>query len=114
MRSMVRLPTVGRHRDSAHQTSADIGIAPATCKSEARQISGHAPAGPIELKLRRVLPSANWPTYFHVDLVIHSARHRARENGLWRLGPVLPSSSTARPRPGTATSTSYELCRCWW
>src|SRR5215471_20732281 len=55
--------------------------------SEARQISGHAAAGPIELKSRRVLPSANSPTYFHVDLVIHSARYRVRENDYGGLVP---------------------------
>src|SRR5215468_3982967 len=64
-------------------------------------ISGHAAAAPIELKSRRVLPSANSPTYFHVDLVIHSARYRVRENdygGLVRVAELVDRTPTSRNR----------------
>src|SRR5215813_12905779 len=72
-------------------------------------ISGHAAAAPIELKSRRVLPSANSPTYFHVDLVIHSARYRVRENDYGGLVPCCRACGPHAhvPEPLRRLFTSY-------
>src|SRR5262249_6010946 len=66
-------------------------------------ISGHAAAAPIELKSRRVLPGANSPTYFHVDLVIHSGRYRGGRMTMaaWaRVAELVGRTPTSRHRYG--------------
>src|SRR5215471_17758709 len=114
MRSMVRLPTVGRHRDAAYQASPKYRGCASSLQERSPPNSSHAAARPIEPRfrgecsralIRRLIFTTTW------SYILDGSLER---EWLWRLGLVLPSLSTARPRPGTATSTSYEPCRCWW